>query len=139
MMLAGALISTAGFMLVGGLTPATQPHPMLQAAVALLVPLALAALTPLRRLAIPLALGGLAMTSLLAAGTGPALGLLGVPALAAALTTRLGGSLGRAVARRAGEASEPGTPGTPSAPGTPAPPATGDQVDALAVSPGSRP
>jgi RND superfamily putative drug exporter len=97
MMLAGALISAAMYLLVGGLTPATRENPLLQAGVALLLPLTLAALTPLRRFAIPIALGTFAMTSAMAAGGGLTLDVVAVPALVAAAVTRLAAVTGRAI------------------------------------------
>jgi RND superfamily putative drug exporter len=97
MMLAGALTSAAMYLLVGGLTPATRDNPLLQTGAALLLPLALAALTPLRRFSIPIALGTFAMTSAMAAGGGLTVDVVAVPALVAAVVTRLAGGLGRAI------------------------------------------
>jgi RND superfamily putative drug exporter len=105
LLLAGSMVSLAVFMLVSGLTPATRPHPMLQTGAALLAPLALAALTPLRRFAIPLALGGLTTTAVLSAGPGSSLALVAVPVLVAALATRLGGALGRTMSRHSERAA----------------------------------
>jgi RND superfamily putative drug exporter len=95
-MLAGGFVSLAVFLLVGGLTPATNPSPVLQTGAAILATLALSALTPLRRIGIPLALGGLVSTSALAAGGGDALVVVTATVVVAALVTRLAGALGRA-------------------------------------------
>ena len=56
-------MSAAAFSLVGGLTPATRSNTAVQAAVALLVPALLTAVTPLRRGAIPLLLGSIVAVS----------------------------------------------------------------------------
>jgi RND superfamily putative drug exporter len=113
-MLAAALGSAAVAMLLRGLTPATASTPVLQSAVALLVPVALAGWRPLRRHALPIALGSVAMTTALAAAipsvlpTGPALPLGSgvVPARAAAVTARAAAAVGRRVGR-----AEPVGPG----------------------------
>ncbi len=112
MMLAGAIGSAALYLLVGGLTPATDQDALLQSGVALLVPLAVVALTPLRRFAIPLGMGILAMVAAMAAGGGPALEVVAVPALTAAVVTRLAGQIGRAIrpGDRAGGANGAGHP-----------------------------
>ena len=78
-----------------------------------LAPLALAALTPLRRFALPLALGGLATTAVLSAGPGASLEVVAVPVLVAALVTRVSATLGRVVGRRSADrvgdrAADPG-------------------------------
>jgi RND superfamily putative drug exporter len=97
MMAAGAIGSAALYLLVGGLTPATEQNALLQSGVALLVPLALVALTPLRRFSIPLGMGILAMVAAMAAGDGLTLDVVALPALTAALVTRLAGLIGRAI------------------------------------------
>jgi len=96
MLLVGALASAALYLLVGGLTPATQRNPLLQSGVALLVPLALAALTPLRRFAVPLSLGAVAMVSAMAAGGGLTFDVVVVPVTVAALVAGVAGAVGRA-------------------------------------------
>jgi hypothetical protein len=96
-LLLSALVSLAAAMLVSGLTPATDRNPVLQSGAALLVPLTLAALTPLRRLALPIALGATAMVISMLSGEGPNLPAVVLPVLAAALVTRLVGALGRAL------------------------------------------
>jgi hypothetical protein len=88
-MLAAALLATGLFLLVGGLTPATTEVPVLQTGLALLGPLALAALTPLRRLALPIGLGAVTGTAALVASPRPDLALVVVPAVVAAVTARL--------------------------------------------------
>jgi RND superfamily putative drug exporter len=121
-MLAGAVTSAAAYLLLGGLTPATEDRPLLRSGVAVLAPLALAGLTGLRRMAVPMALGGVAMAGLLVAGIGPDLAGLAVPALVAAATTRLTAGLGRALVRGAHRAGHPHPPADdPSAAGAPQP------------------
>jgi hypothetical protein len=100
MMLAGALGAGALYLLVGGLTPATDHNPLLQSGVALLVPLAVATLTPLRRFAIPICMGTLATVAAMAAGGGLALDVVAVPTLVAALTSRVATLVGRALLPR---------------------------------------
>jgi RND superfamily putative drug exporter len=108
-MLVGALVAGTVFLLVRGLTPATADVPVLQTGLALLVPLALAVLTPLRRVALPVGLGAAAATAGMVAGGGPQLFLVLVPAVAAAVSTRVLTALGRAL-RGGGEPAEPHVP-----------------------------
>jgi hypothetical protein len=135
----GALLSAAVFSLVGGLTPATRSNVAMQAAVAVLVPVLVAAATPLRFGAIPMVLGALTMVSALGASTGADLPDVVLTALIAAAATRLAGAVGRGLGRRLGgrrapveaadmAAADPQVAGTPSPP-LPAPPdATAPQL-----------
>ncbi|HEX6887957.1 MAG TPA: MMPL family transporter [Candidatus Nanopelagicales bacterium] len=151
--LLGALASVAVFLLVSGLTPATADDALLQTSLALLVPLAVAALTPLRRLALAIGLGAAAMVAVLVAGGGPQLDVVVVPALVAALAARLltasARLVGGALQRREGgapvrpevgpesAADEPRAPTTEPSPSAepaltaePAPPTEQDASDA---------
>jgi RND superfamily putative drug exporter len=101
LLLAGAAISAAAFSLVGGLTPATRANTAVQAAVAILVPALLAALTPLRRGAIPVLLGSIVAVSALSATASSVPDVI-LTAVAAAAVTRVLGALGRALGRRPG-------------------------------------
>jgi len=107
LLLAGAGISAAMFSLVGGLTPATRSNTAVQAAVAILVPALLTALTPLRRAAIPVMLGSVVAVSALS-GSASSLPDVLLTALAAAAVTRALGALGRSVGR--GRGPEPDVP-----------------------------
>jgi len=139
LLLMGALLSAAVFSLVGGLTPATRSNVAMQAAVAVLVPVLVAAATPLRFGAIPMVLGALTMVSALGASTGADLPDVVLTALIAAAATRLAGAVGRGLGRRLGgrrapveaadmAAADPQVAGTPSPP-LPAPPdATAPQL-----------
>jgi hypothetical protein len=104
LLLAGAAISAAAFSLVGGLTPATRSNTAVQAAVAILVPALVVALTRLRRAAIPVLLGSIVATGALSAPAASVSDVL-LTALLAAAATRAFGALGRARGRGAG----PGT------------------------------
>ncbi|HSO03900.1 MAG TPA: MMPL family transporter, partial [Candidatus Limnocylindrales bacterium] len=104
LLLAGAGVSAAMFSLVGGLTPATRSNTAVQAAVAILVPALLTALTPLRRGAIPVMLGSVVTVSALSASAASVTDVLATALVAAAVTRALG-ALGRALGRGRG----PGT------------------------------
>ncbi len=98
LLLAGAAMSAAVFSLIGGLTPATRSNTAFQAAVAVLVPALLTALTPLRRAAIPVLLGAVvAVTALSGAAAASSVTGVILTALIAAAVTRLLGALGRVV------------------------------------------
>jgi RND superfamily putative drug exporter len=101
LLLAGAAISAAAFSLVGGLTPATRSNTAAQAAVAILVPALLVALTPLRRGAIPVLLGSIVAVSALSGAASSVPDVI-LTALIAATVTRALGALGRAVGRGPG-------------------------------------
>ena len=101
LLLAGAAISAAMFSLVGGLTPATRSNTAVQAAVAILVPALLAALTPLRRGAIPTLLGSVVTVSALSGSASSVPDVL-LTTLIAAAATRVLGALGRAMGRGRG-------------------------------------
>ena len=100
LMLSGAAISAAAFSLVGGLTPATRSSTATQAAIAILVPALITALTPARRAAIPVLIGSVLAASALS-GSAPVADVL-LTAILAAGATRLLGALGRAVGRGVG-------------------------------------
>ena len=102
LLLAGAGVSAAMFSLVGGLTPATRSNTAVQAAVAILVPALLTALTPLRRGAIPVMLGSVVAVSALSGSASSVTDVL-LTALAAAAATRALGALGRALGRGRGQ------------------------------------
>ena len=104
LLLAGAALSTAAFSLVGGLTPATRANTAVQAAVAILVPALLVALTPLRRGAIPVMLGSIVAVSALSGAASSVPDVI-LTALIAAAATRMLGALGRAVGRGLGAQS----------------------------------
>jgi RND superfamily putative drug exporter len=104
LLLAGAAISAAAFSLVGGLTPATRANTAVQAAVAILVPALLIALTPLRRGAIPVLLGSIVAVSALSGAASSVPDVI-LTALIAAAATRMLGALGRAVGRGRGAQS----------------------------------
>ena len=109
LLLAGAALSAATFSLIGGVTPATRSNIAVQAAVAILVPALLTALTPLRRGAIPLLLGSVVAVSALSAGASSVPDVI-VTAFMAAAVTRLLGALGRALGRGMDGGRSQGTP-----------------------------
>jgi RND superfamily putative drug exporter len=113
LLLGGAVISTAAFSLVGGLTPATRSSTATQAAIAILVPALVAALTPARRAAIPILIGAVIAVSALSGSASVADVLL--TAFLAAAATRLLGALSRAVGRGAGPAGSGDVPAGPGA------------------------
>ena len=94
---AGAVLGGAVFSLIGGLTPATRSNVAMQAAVAILVTVLVAAATPLRRGAVPLALGSVTMVSALSASAGAGVPDVILTVLLAAGATRLAGAVGRAL------------------------------------------
>ncbi len=108
LLLTGAAMSAAAFSLVGGLTPATRSNTAVQAAVALLVPALLAAVTPLRRGAIPLLLGSIVAVSAMSFGGAAAVPDVILTALLAAVVTRLAGAFGRLLGRSAGQGTAQG-------------------------------
>ncbi|MCU0282614.1 MAG: MMPL family transporter [Candidatus Nanopelagicales bacterium] len=116
-LLGGALLATGLYLLVRGLTPATVPVPVLQTGLALLVPLGLAALTPLRRLVLPIGLGAVAATAAMVASPALDLGLVVVPAVVAAVSARVLTRLGRALRDADGERVVEAAGAGPSAPG----------------------
>jgi hypothetical protein len=101
-LLGGALVATGLYLLVRGLTPATVSVPVLQTGLALLVPLGVAAVTPLRRLVLPIGLGSVAATAAMVASPALDLGLVVVPAVVAAVSARVLTRLGRTL-RDAGD------------------------------------
>jgi putative drug exporter of the RND superfamily len=139
LLLAGAAISAATFSLVGGLTPATRSNMAVQAAVAILVPALLTALTPLRRGAIPVLLGSIVAVSALSGAASSVPDAI-LTALIAAAATRAIGALGRALGggrgagtrgeEAAGMASGSASEPLPKSPGGPRPePLAGDAPD----------
>ncbi len=117
MLLAGAAIGAAVFSLIGGLTPATRSNTAVQAAVAILVPALLTALTPLRRAAIPVLLGTVVAVSALGGGASSVPDVI-LTALIAATVTRLLGALGRVVGAGRGPGGPPGEAVATDGPGT---------------------
>ena len=113
LLLAGAAISAAAFSLVGGLTPATRSNTAMQAAVAILVPALLTALTPMRRGALPVLLGSVVAVSALSGAASSVPDVL-LTAVIAAAATRALGALGRAVGRGRGPESAGDAPATSS-------------------------
>jgi RND superfamily putative drug exporter len=109
LLLGGAAMSVAAFSLVGGLTPATRSNTAVQAAVALLVPALLTAVTPLRRGSIPLLLGSIVAVSAMSFGGAAAVPDVILTALLAAVVTRLAGAFGRLLGRSAGEGTAQGS------------------------------
>ncbi len=126
LLLAGAAMSAAAFSLVGGLTPATRSNTAVQAAVALLVPALLTAVTPMRRGAIPLLLGSIVAVSAMSFGGAAAVPDVILTALMAAAVTRVAGALGRMLGRSAGQAAGRGD-------GEPAADAAADAAEAAEV------
>ncbi|HYN55562.1 MAG TPA: MMPL family transporter, partial [Motilibacterales bacterium] len=102
LLLAGAAMSAAVFSLVGGLTPATRSNTALQAAVAVLVPALLTALTALRRGAIPVLLGSVVAVSALSSAASSVTDVI-LTALIGAAVTRLLGALGRVMGTGRGQ------------------------------------
>jgi hypothetical protein len=119
LLLTGAAISAAAFSLVGGLTPATRSNTAVQAAVAILVPALLVALTPLRRGALPVLLGSVVAAGALSAPGASVPDVL-LTAVIAAAATRAFGALGRALGRgrRPGTGAEPYGEATSGSPDT---------------------
>jgi len=95
LLVAGAVFSAAVFSLIGGLTPATRGNVAMQAAVAILVAVLVAAATPLRRGAIPLLLGSVTMVSALSGSAGAGVPDVILTVLMAAGATRLAAAVAR--------------------------------------------
>ena len=109
LLVAGAVLSAAVFSLIGGLTPATRSNVAMQAAVAILVAVLVAAATPLRRGAIPLLLGSVTMVSALSASAGAGVADVILTTLMAAGATRLAAAVGRGFGHVAGRRGSPET------------------------------
>ena len=99
LLLCGVVLSTATFVLVGGLTPATRSNLALQASLAILVPALMCAIPLARRGALPILIGSVLAVSTVTGATVAALPDVILTVLVAAAVTRLAGGLGRAVAR----------------------------------------
>lgn len=97
LVLVGALATYAVFGLVGGLTPATSSNPALQTGLAILLPAAVIGLTGLRRFALPLGAGVLAMALALESASPRPLETALIGTVVAALVARIGTGVRRAV------------------------------------------
>ena len=93
----GALTSWGVFALVGGLTPGTRGQVPAQVGAAILVPVVVVAVSPVRRFGLPVLLGVLTMTLALGAVLIEPFLVVLVAALTSAFVTRLGAALGRAL------------------------------------------
>ena len=113
----GALASWAVHSLVGGLTPSTASNQAVQTGAAILIPLAVVVLTPLRRFAIPMGVGVLSTAMALGAVSVQPLRTVLVAVAVAAAVTRLGAALARATDRTRGRWN-PGTALASGDPGT---------------------